>query len=77
MKEINTPEKEQPQPVEEKPKKVRNYLHLEDAEINELISTYRKLLRIENPKERDLLTTKIEELERELKYRSKLIKTKE
>lgn len=75
MKEFNKPD----EPIEEKPieqtkkeKRERPYLHLEDVEIFELISTYRKLLRIEHPKEKDLLISKIETLERELRRRNKL-----
>lgn len=75
MKEHNKPEEEViPVPVKEK--KPRPYLPLEEAEINDLISIYRKLLRIEINVERDTIISKIEILERELKRRGKLVKAK-
>lgn len=70
MKEVNQPEPEIVQ--EEKKKPSRNYIHLGDEEIQDMINTYRKLLKLENPKERELLTDKIQELEKELRLRSKL-----
>lgn len=81
MKEKNQPEIEQPTVVveeikkEELKKRERKYIAQTTQEINDLIDTYRKLLRVEANCERELLTAKIIELERELKYRGKLDKS--
>lgn len=72
MKEHNKPEEE----VILKEKKPRPYIHLEDFEIHDLINTYRKLLKSELTSERDLIISKIEILEKELKHRNKLVKVK-
>lgn len=79
MKEKNQPEIEivEQQPIIEQPKqkRERKYIALSTEEINDLIDTYRKLLRIDVNTERETLTAKIVELERELKYRGKLPKS--
>lgn len=73
MKEFNKPE---PEPVQEKPKKIRRYVSLSEDEIHELINSYRKCLKHETHGEfRESLIGKIEELEKELRFRSKLPKT--
>lgn len=59
-----------------KEKKPRPYIHLEDNEIQELISIYRKLLRVEVNTEKETITSKIEVLEKELRFRNKLVKAK-
>lgn len=73
MKEFNKPE---PEPVIEKPKKVRKYISLHEEEIHELANIYRKCLKHETDSAfKEMLTEKIGELERELRFRSKLPKT--
>lgn len=71
MKEFNKPTEEIV--VETKPqKKERPYFEFSETELNELVDTYRRLLRIERQKElTDLLKQTVENLERELRMRSK------
>lgn len=64
------------QPIEvlkEKPK--RRYIALTTEEVNDLIDTYRMLLRKETHEDSELIIIKIKDLERELKLRSKLPRT--
>lgn len=81
MKEKNKPEEEVLIELKDiiggKPKKERPYLHLEDAEIQEMISAYRKLLRLESTQEKDLIKEKMEVLEKELLRRNKLTTKKQ
>lgn len=75
IKEVNKPEPEKKQeivPVITKPK--RKYISLTTEEVNDLIDSYRVVLKKE-PSDRDSLIDKIEELEEELKFRSKLPKS--
>lgn len=69
MKEVNQPEEKQ-----EKQKVSRPYVSLTDVEVTELVDNYRSVLKKETSDTRRLLTEKIEELENELAYRSKLFK---
>lgn len=75
MKEKNKPEEEKPIVIV-KEKRPRPYVHLEDNEIQDLISIYRKLLRVEVANEKETIVSKIETLEKELRFRNKLVKIK-
>lgn len=72
MKEFNKPADEI---VEEKQqaKRERPYFEMDESELNFLAETYRKILRVEPSNElKTLLKSAIENLERELRLRSKL-----
>lgn len=70
MKEFNEPQPEQPEVIQEKKKPERRYIGLTVPEINELLDDYRKVLRKESADVKEIIISKIKELERELKRRS-------
>lgn len=75
MKEFNKPEEEivvQEKPTE-KTKRERPYFDSDLTELEYMVETYRKILRVEPSIElKSLLKTRIEELERELRFRNKI-----
>lgn len=79
MKEFNKPEEviEEKPVIAEKVKRERPYFQLSEDELTDLVNTYRRVLRIETRDTIEMLKLKIEELERELRFRNRLsLKTK-
>lgn len=74
MKEFNKPEEEIVETkTTEKTKRERPYFESDENELNFLVETYRKVLRVEPSAElKTLLKKQIEELERELRFRNKI-----
>lgn len=75
MKEKNKPEieiVETQQQIETKQKRERKYYAFADDELQTLLESYRKLIRIDIKENQQSLLSNAQEIERELKIRSKL-----